>query len=129
MQTSTTLCCDLNYVHYNNLIGSGNANKETNANHLYFKDVQVGITCTSANQDLISSQVVVGVSVDDWVLNHINDYYVFCQYTFHMKDSYTGSSDPQFTVTKVVPLNAFMNDGYCYSIYDLWQEGNFNGHE
>lgn len=99
--------------------------KESNNNHLYFKDVQVGITCTSANQDIVSSQVVVGVSVDDWVLNHINDYYVFCQYTFHMKDSYTGSADPNFTVTKVVPLNAFMNDGYCYSVYDLWQEGNF----
>lgn len=124
LQSPTTLCCDLNYVHYNNLIGSGNIG-ESNKNHLYFKDVQVGITCTSANQDIVSSQVVVGVSVDDWVLNHINDYYVFCQYTFHMKDSYTGSADPNFTVTKVVPLNAFMNDGYCYSVYDLWQEGNF----
>ena len=99
--------------------------QESNLNHLYFEDVQIGLTGQSANQDITSSEIIIGVSVDDWVLNHINDFYVNCSYHFHMKDSLTGTPDPDFTIHKIVPLQAFTNSGYSYSILDLFQEGNF----
>ena len=117
-----------NYFLYDNILKNpwdSTEDVESNLNHLYFEDVQIGLTGQASNQDITSAEVVVGVSVDDWVLNHINDYYVNISYNVHMKDSLTGSPDPDFTIHKIVPLKAFMNDGYVYSIYDLFQEGNF----
>ena len=121
---------NLNYVEYNNLIGS-NTLKESNKNHLYFKDVQIGLSSGSSNMDLLGSSVVIGVDVDDWVKNHINDYWVYVSYRIHIKDSDVTVADPSSAYGQYLPLRTFMNDVYTYSIADLFenlpvnQYGNF----
>lgn len=104
--------------------------QESNANHLYFKDVEIALTSQGETMNVLSSSVVVGVDVDDWVKNHMNDYYVYINYHVNMKDSAIDYKDPTSGFSQVLPLSTFYNDAYTYGINELFHQlplsGNYN---
>ena len=102
--------------------GGGSDNVESNANHNYLTDIQIGLTSQNLGQNILSSQVVIGCDVDDWILNNLDDYSMYINYKFYIKDSYQSSpNDPEFNYSVILPLRTFYNRAYTYSVAELFR--------
>lgn len=123
----TSQVLNLNYVNYNNLIGS-NTPQESNLNHLYLTDAQVGLSAPNNKTELINSSVVIGVGADDWVVNHPDNFYLQITYEFEIHgtiDGVTMATTVQ-PYTQTMPIRTFFNDVYTYGIPQLNRDCNLN---
>ena len=99
--------------------GSGSIdNIESNKNHMYFNDVQIGISSVNNGSTLDSSSVIIGCSVDDWINNNIDDYSVKVTYTLNGK--FEDLSAWNFDYFEVMPLKTFTNNVYVKSMHDIF---------
>ena len=122
-------CFNANYLVTNDLIEIPLSEEvESNKNHLYFKDVQIGLTSTSSDMEILGSSVVIGCDVDDWVKNHVNDYWVYVSYRVHMKDTDFTIRDPNQVYGQYLPLRTFQNDVYTCSITDIFRNMPMTGY-
>lgn len=104
------------------------AEVESNVNHLYLNDIQIGLTSTNNNQSLLASEVVIGIDVDDWILNNIDDYSLLVSYNINFKDTMvTNPNDPSGSTSVIVPLRSFYNNAYAYSVAEILRNINVNG--
>ena len=95
---------------------------ESNANHNYLNDIQIGLTSQNLGQNILSSQVIIGCDVDDWILNNLDDYSMYINYKLYIKDSYQSSpNDPEFNYSVILPLRTFYNRAYTYSVAELFR--------
>lgn len=118
---------NVNYFLYDDIsnidIGSEAVNVESNINHLYLDSFNFFLTGSHSSQDIMQSSLVGSVSVDDWVLNHINDYDLDITTTFFVSPK-VSSNAPEFFggVTFTYPLKSFVSNIFSYGIYDLSDE-------
>lgn len=97
-------------------------NVESNINHLYLDDIQIGLSAQNANTDILSSQVVIGIDCDDWILNHIDDYSLQVNYSMHFKDTMVSDpNDPTRTYSQILPLRTFLRTNYSYGMSEIYQ--------
>lgn len=102
---------------------------ESNINHLYLNDIQVGLTANAPDQDLISSEIIFGCQADDWILNHIDDYSMYIGFTISAKDTMpTTPNDPTSTYSVIVPLRAFMYNNYMIGTAEVLKNCNISGY-
>lgn len=93
---------------------------ESNLNHLYLNDIQIGLTSSNNNQSLLASEVVIGIDLDDWILNNIDDYSLLVTYNVNFKDTMvTNPNDPSGYTSVIVPLRSFYNNAYSYSVAEI----------
>lgn len=96
---------------------------ESNANHNYLTDIQIGLTSQNLGQNILSSQVIIGCDVDDWILNNLDDYSLYVNYKLYIKDSYQSSpNDPDFNYSVILPLRVFYNNAYTFSVAELFRD-------
>lgn len=100
---------------------------ETDENNLYLDEVQIGLTSVNNNQDLLSSEVIVGVSTsDDYILNHLDNFELNIDFKFHIKDTFVSSpNDPNTDYYISFPLRAFLNDPVNVSIIEIMRNSTF----
>lgn len=89
-------------------------------NHLYFEDVQIGMTAQGNNLDLLSSSFVIGCDFDDYVKNNLDKFSVTVSYNVHMKDSNISQPDPNTVYSVNMPAKTFLNDVYMCSISEIF---------
>lgn len=90
---------------------------ESNANHMYFQNVKMGLTAQGENNNLSSSSLVVGCEVDDYIKNHMPEYKVYISCEVHYKDSvYTKN----VTYGELLPLSLFYNQAYVKGLSELF---------
>ena len=95
---------------------------ESNVNHLYLDDIQIGLTAQNSNTDILSSQVVIGIDCDDWILNHIDDYSLQVNYSMHFKDTMNSDpNDPTRTYSQILPLRTFLRSHYSFGMSEIYQ--------
>lgn len=103
-------------------------NVESNLNHLYLNDIQVGLSCNRINQRLESSNVIIGVDVDDWISNHMKSYNLKVDYDLYFDAQFNGVNSPlngHYTTTSFNNLALFNNDAYSYGVSEIANESNF----
>lgn len=117
----------LNYQYVSNL-PEPEPEVESNVNHLYLNDIQVGLTSSNNNQSLLASEVVIGIDVDDWILNNIDDYSLLVSYNINFKDTMvTNPNDPSGSTSVIVPLRSFYNNAYAYSVAEILRNISVSG--
>lgn len=120
-----------NYLMYHDLIFNPNniVDVESNKNHMALESIQVGLSCQNINQDLSSSSVIIGVDVDDWITNHIDDYSLSIKYTLEFNGTFNGVNSPYNGVYStsqfLVPLKTFVNDCYFYGVSQIAADVSF----
>lgn len=90
---------------------------ESNANHMYFNSVKMGLTAQGENNNLSSSSLVIGCEVDNYIKNHIDDYKVYVSCQLNYKDSiYTRNA----TFGEILPLSLFYNQAYVKGLSEIF---------
>ena len=94
---------------------------ESARNHLYLEDFQIGLSATTNLADLMSSDVIIGISGDDYIQNHPDEFEVWIDYHVMLKDSITGVSDPDVHYSYYYPARTFLNGVYSMGINEIFE--------
>jgi hypothetical protein len=84
--------------------------------HLYFKNVQIGMSAFSTETPLLNSSYIVGVDVDNYVKNNMDKFYVFITYHIHYKDNVEVNT----AFNEVQPLAVFYNNAYVKGVNEIF---------
>lgn len=118
---------NVNYIQYNDLgLSPDMGEQESNLNHLYFKDVQIALSGSTDKTSLESASAVIGVDVDNWVKNNIDDFTM--DVTYQWIGKYRGLSDFQYTSSYSHPCATFLNDIYSFSLAQSMIDSGFYDH-
>lgn len=102
--------------------------EESDSNNLYLDELQVGLTSNVNGQDLLSSEVLIGVSTENnWIINHIDNYDLNIIFRFNIKDTFPSSpNDPSVDCQFSAPLRTFLDEPYQKSIIDIMKSSQFD---
>lgn len=121
-----------NYFLYDGILsnpwGNDEELRESNANHLYLNDIQVGLSCDSKGQDLRSSNVLIGVDFDDWISNHVNEFQLRVKYTFDFSGYWNNVASPyngSYSTIQFANISTFKNGIYSYGISEIANDSGF----
>ena len=113
---------NINYEYATQFPDEPDIEVETNENHLFLNDIQVGITSNNVGQDILSSSVVIGVDPDDWIVNNPDDFKLGVTYTLHFKDTMPSTpNDPTKAYGVMLPIRTFFNQNYSYGIAEIFR--------
>lgn len=100
---------------------SGEIVSEGASNHLALDDFQIGITGVSNLSELMSADVVIGISGDDYIQNHPDEFEVRVDYRVLIKDSISGVPDPDSTWSQTYPVKTFFNNIYSMGVNEIFE--------